>query len=73
MKLANWLDLPNNDGSKKNRAAFAERIGVTPQMISAYCSDRILPSKKTLEGIARETSGMVTPNDFIEMPAEAAQ
>lgn len=74
MKLADWLDLPNSDGSRKRRDKFATDIGVTPQMISAYCSGRNWPTKERMEAITRETGGAVTANDFIDMqPAEAAQ
>lgn len=72
MKLAEWLDLPNPDGSRKRRDEFASRIEVTPQMISAYCEGRIWPSKKRMEKIVKETEGAVTPNDFVAM-GEAAQ
>lgn len=72
MKLAEWFDTPSSDGSRKSKADFAARIDVTPQMISAYCSDT-WPGKKRMEAIVRETNGEVTANDFIEMPKEAAQ
>ena len=73
MKLSAWLSQPNPDGSRKRRDEFAARIGVTPQMISAYCSDRMWPGKERMEAIVRETEGAVTPNDFLALPAEAAQ
>lgn len=71
MKLAHWLEIPNPDGSKKSKGKFAKDIGVTPQMISAYCADRMWPGRERMEAIARETSGAVTANDFVER--EAAQ
>jgi len=67
MKLSEWLDLPNPDGSKKRRDEFAARIDVTPQMISAYCAGKIWPGKERMEKIVRETGGAVTPNDFVDM------
>lgn len=67
MKLAEWLDLPNADGTRKRRDEFAARIEVTPQMISAYCDGKIWPSKKRMEKIVEATSGAVTPNDFVEL------
>lgn len=67
MRLSEWLELPNPDGSKKSRATFADNIGVTPQMISAYCNDRMWPGKERMEAIVRETHGAVTANDFINM------
>lgn len=69
MKLADWLTLPNPDGSRKRRRDFATRIGVTPSMITAYCEDRMWPGRERMEAIARETNGAVTANDFIDMPA----
>jgi len=71
MKLSAWFDIPNPDGSRKNKADFALRIGVTPQMISAYCADRMWPGRDRMEAIARETAGEVTANDFIDMPNDA--
>ncbi len=65
MKLSDWLDTPNPDGTRKRRGDFARDIGVTPQMISAYCSGDIWPSRERMEAILRETGGEVTPNDFI--------
>lgn len=72
MKLADWLDLPNPDGSRKRKDEFASRIDVTPQMISAYCAGTIWPSKRRMESIVKETDGAVTPNDFVNL-SEAAQ
>jgi hypothetical protein len=71
MKLSQWLDIPNPDGSRKRRDEFAKSIGVTPQMISAYCADPITiwPSRDTMKAIMKETSGDVTANDFIDMQA----
>jgi len=73
MKLSEWLDTPNPDGSRKVRGEFAARIGVTPQMISAYCKEVMWPGKERMEAIVRETDGAVTPNDFIDMQQEFAQ
>ena len=70
MKLSAWFEIPNSDGSRKNKADFAARIGVTPQMISAYCADRMWPGKERMEAIARETAGDVTANDFIDLPED---
>jgi len=71
MKLSEWLDLPNPDGTRKNRAKFAHDIGVTPQMISAYCKGDHWPSKARMREIAEKTGGAVTANDFLD--SEAAQ
>lgn len=72
MKLADWLNLPNPDGSRKRRRNFAIRIGVTPSMITAYCEDRMWPGRERMEAIVRETNGAVTANDFIDMSESAA-
>lgn len=72
MKLNDWLNLPNSDGSPKRRDAFARDIGVTPQMISAYCSGRIWPSKETMQAIVKYTDGDVSANDFIDMKQSVA-
>jgi 3,4-dihydroxy 2-butanone 4-phosphate synthase/GTP cyclohydrolase II len=65
MKLADWFDSP--EGSQISKAQFAEKIGVTPQMVSAYCKDRMWPGRERMESIVRETRGAVTANDFIDM------
>lgn len=69
MKLADWLNIPNEDGSRKRRRDFAVRIGVTPSMVTAYCENRMWPGREKMEAIARETDGAVTPNDFINLSA----
>lgn len=66
MKLSVWFDL-----TKKEKRAFAAAIGVTPQMISAYCSGRIWPTKERMKLISEKTDGAVTANDFLE--GEAVQ
>lgn len=65
MKLSEWLLIPNPDGSKKRRSAFAKSIGVTPTMVTAYCAGDIWPGRERMEAIARETQGAVTANDFV--------
>lgn len=72
MKLADWLKIPNDDGSRKRRRDFAARIGVTPTMITEYCEDRMWPRKEVMEAIFRETAGAVTPTDFINTTQAAA-
>lgn len=61
MKLSEWFDL-----TKMQKRAFAAEIGVTPQMISAYCKGDIWPSKATMTLIAEKTKGAVTANDFLQ-------
>lgn len=72
MKLAEWLALPNPDGSRKRRYVFAERIGVTPIMVTAYCEGSTWPGRDKMEAIVRETNGAVTANDFIDMQRSGA-
>lgn len=67
MKLAEWLKLPNPDGTRKRRSKFAADIDVTPTMITAYCNDQTWPGREKMEAIVRETKGAVTPNDFINV------
>jgi transcriptional regulator with XRE-family HTH domain len=66
MKLSQWFDL-----TKRQKRAFADEIGVTPQMISAYCKGSIWPSKERMKLITDKTDGAVTANDF--MQSESAQ
>lgn len=74
MKLADWLNLPNKDGTKKRRIKFASDIGVTPTMITEYCNGSIWPGKDRMREIERVTEGAVTANDFVHLqPAEPAQ
>lgn len=65
MKLKDWLDLRNADGSKRKRSAFARSIGVTPSMITEYCRGDMWPGQEIMEAIVRETRGAVTANDFL--------
>ena len=64
MKLSEWFDQ-----TKRQKRAFAAEIGVTPQMISAYCSGAIWPSKERMRLIADKTDGAVTANDFMQESA----
>jgi DNA-binding transcriptional regulator YdaS (Cro superfamily) len=73
MKLKDWLNIPNPDGSRKRRSAFAAAIGVTPSMVKQYCDDAMWPGRDRMEAILRETDGRVTPNDFIDMRQGADQ
>ena len=76
MQLDDWLNTPNPDASRKERGKFAARIGVTPQMISAYCKGTF-PSPARLKKIEVETDGQVTANDFMasreSIPSEPEQ
>jgi DNA-binding transcriptional regulator YdaS (Cro superfamily) len=72
MKLADWLAIPNPDGSKKRRNAFAAAIEVTPIMVTQYCEGTAWPGRDKMAAIARETAGAVTANDFVDMQQGAA-
>jgi len=61
MKISDWFEQ-----TKRQKRAFAADIGVTPQMISAYCKGTIWPSKATMTLIAQKTDGAVTADDFLE-------
>jgi transcriptional regulator with XRE-family HTH domain len=61
MKLSDWFSQ-----TKRQKRAFAAEIGVTPQMISAYCKGDIWPTKERMKLIAEKTKGAVTANDFME-------
>lgn len=67
MKLEQWLKK-----TKTRRYVFAERIGVTPSMITDYCAGKSWPQRDKFEAIARETDGKVMPNDFLRQ-TETAQ
>lgn len=67
MKLADWLKETNT-----RRYVFAEKIGVTPQMITVYCDGSTWPARDKMEAIIRETGGRVTANDFLSQGAGAA-
>lgn len=72
MKLADWFNIPNADGTRRRKDAFAKDIGVTPQIISAYCSGRMWPGRDRMAEIIRATEGDVTANDFLR-PTEDAE
>lgn len=65
MTLAEWLAIPNEDGSRKRRRDFAARVGVSPTMITEYAEGRMWPGRDKIEAIVRETAGAVTANDFL--------
>lgn len=65
MRLTDWLELRNPDGSKRRRYAFAKAIGVTPSMVTAYCAGTMWPRQEIMEAIHRETRGAVSANDFL--------
>jgi len=63
MKLADWLV---RNGVK--RSDFARRIGVSPGAITQICREQgAWVSRETAEQILAQTSGAVTPNDFLAL------
>ena len=73
MKLSEWFDIPNVDGTRRRKDEFAAAIGVTPQIISAYCQDRMWPGRERMQAIIRETGGDVTANDFVNMSDDVSE
>ncbi len=71
MKLADWLAIPNHDGTRKRRRDFAARIGVTPTMVTEYVEGRAWAGRDRFEAIVKETNGAVTPNDHLSEEARA--
>lgn len=67
MKLADWLKM-----TKTRQYVFASKIGVSPGMVSDYCNGHAIPQRpEVLVAIARETGGLVTPNDFYDLSMAA--
>lgn len=65
MQLAEWLKQ-----SGKRKGEFADEIGVTPQMISAYLKGSIWPTRERMRLISEKTGGAVTANDFVSEDAQ---
>lgn len=66
MRLADWLK-----STKTRRYDFADRICVSPSLVTDYCAGRTWPSSDKMEAIVRETGGQVTANDFLSGEARA--
>ena len=49
------------------QAEYGDRIGKSQQAIQRYCDDRI-PARDVMLRIYVDTNGMVTPNDFYNLP-----
>ena len=69
MRLADFLNLARKSGHRILRYKFAEKIGVTPCMITDYVNDRAWPQRERFEAMVRESDGLVTPNDFLSKEA----
>ncbi len=73
MKLADWFEIPNPDGSKRLKGRFAKAIGKTAGTVTAYCDGSAWPGRDAMADIARETNNEVTANDFVQPQIEAAE
>jgi DNA-binding transcriptional regulator YdaS (Cro superfamily) len=56
--------------TKTTEAAFAKRIGVTPSVVNRYRRGLMRPGWQVMAAIARETNGLVLPNDFADFLLE---
>lgn len=65
MKLADWLKRTRTPQYK-----FAERLGVSPGIVSHWCNGTAWPEKDRIEAIVRETNGEVSPNDLLSEEAQ---
>lgn len=59
MKLDEWLK-----ATKTKKSVFAERIAVSPSMVTRLCDGSLMPNVTVAHRIWEETKGAVTPNDF---------
>lgn len=67
MKLADYLG-----GKDITDEAFAEMVGCDRSTISRIRNGKHKPSAALMEAIARETGGLVQPNDYFDGLPEAA-
>lgn len=54
---------------------LAEKIGVSERAVRRYCAGHRVPQKDILQKIYQVTGGVVTANDFVDLPetVEAAE
>ena len=74
MKLGDWLKGDETAAPPRPRvtyAEFANRIGSSVTLITAYVDGSVWPGRDKMKAIVRETDGQVTANDFLHV--EAAQ
>ena len=62
MKLRDWLQQAGYTQDE-----YGRRIGVSQQAIGRYCDERI-PPRSIMVRIYCDTCGVVTPNDFYNLP-----
>ena len=53
-------------------AAYAKKVGVSPSNISKYRAGKLRPKDKVMSKIIEVTGGLVTPNDFYNLPHHSA-
>ena len=68
MKLADYLRQ-----TKTDQVAFAQLVGVDAFSVSRYVTGRRRPSWRLLHKIRDVTGGLVTANDFMDPPGDAAR
>ena len=49
-------------------AKFADLIEVEPRSVARYAQGTRIPAPKVMEAIYTATEGVVTPNDFHDLP-----
>ncbi|TXH34040.1 MAG: XRE family transcriptional regulator [Rhodospirillaceae bacterium] len=62
MKLRDWLRAMG-----KTQARYGDEIDKSQQAVARYCNGRI-PSRPVMVRIYRDSRGLVTPNDFYDLP-----
>lgn len=67
MKLADFLKQRDITAQ-----TFAERIGRYPSTVTRLLSGKHTPDAATMKAIIEATEGLVTPNDFFELPEGGA-
>jgi hypothetical protein len=67
MDLRSYLDASNTP-----IAAFAAKVGVTPQAIHRYIAGERLPKREVMLRINVVSDGAISANDFFPAPEDAA-
>lgn len=58
--------------NKITQAEFAALVGTSAQAISCFCLGQRIPRPDVMRKIFDATNGAVTPNDFFDLPVNAA-
>lgn len=67
MKIRSYLK-----SNKITQAEFAALVGTSAQAISCFCLGQRIPRPDVMRKIFDATNGAVTPNDFFDLPVNAA-